>query len=693
MRFPRLNAWLQVLVLVLLFSGMCSAQETPVKIPGNSVLPLRVLARPFSNIYADVKATVVKENVPAFQAFYVYPPQPTEEERQNESGWYHVGTDNRGTIVGWMQAKDVFEWKQTLCLAFTNPALRSPVLLFDRKDKLEELIKAPTESRRTNAKQLYQGIGSKQVPADFPVKSVEPSNMVDIQKEFYLLPILDFQDMQIDNREGRLLRLAAVTRDSRNEPPARDDNKTKEESKNLELDILWVVDTTLSMQPYIDMTLDVVKNVSQEIAKDSQMEVARSMHFGIWGYRDCADEIKGIEYTTRNFTPQLQSIDQFVQTLANVKATNVDSVDWAEDVFSGVLDAATKTKWTMLGKDSNGKDKYAARFIFLVGDAPSHEFGHKWNLTGMNENALRLQLNTNNISLFALFIKDERGKQFHEQGERQFKELGNNGNPEPSYWSVDSKDREGFMRVTTEMGTNYRKTIDMAQNGSLLAWVKNPALDTPSSSGQPQPSPGGEVAGSGATGTGMSGPTSNDLIVQMIKACVVKWLGSQAGTKAPNDITAWAIDKDLLDPSIQSLDVRVLLNKVQLDSLKTVLQQVETAAQRGQYGGEDFFTALQATVAATARDPSQIKNAPNLRATGLVPEFLLDLPYKSRIMDLTKDSWASMSPDQQTQFLNDLDSKLSYYRNTHDAPQGWVKLNEGDDPDEFVFPISLEALP
>jgi len=137
----------------------------------------------------------------------------------------------------------------------------------------------------------------------------------------------------------------------------------------------------------------------------------------------------------------------------------------------------------------------------------------------------------------------------------------------------------------------------------------------------------------------------------------------------------------------------LLINKRQLDSLKTILTEVMAAGRRGQIGGEDFFSALQATAATAARDPNQIKNAKTMAQTGLLPEFLKGLPYKSRLMDMSNELWGSWSVDEQDQFLNELEARIKAYQAIHDAPQGWVPLNKGDDPDEHVYPISLELLP
>jgi serine/threonine-protein kinase PpkA len=96
---------------------------------------------------------------------------------------------------------------------------------------------------------------------------------------------------------------------------------------------MFVMDMTCSMQPYIDATLQVIKNMALSITKDA--DTRASVSFGLWGYRDSPD-IPGLEFLTKNFTPELQPVDQFEATLSGVKAALVGSEDYAEDVFSGV---------------------------------------------------------------------------------------------------------------------------------------------------------------------------------------------------------------------------------------------------------------------------------------------------------------------------------------------------------------------
>jgi len=185
------------LIGVPLVSGATAIEDTsnvaevvkkrvPVKIEGKKLLPLRVLVRPFSNIYTDksLESPVVQSDVPAMQPFYVYA-RPTAEDRELEAGWYEVGTNSQGKIIGWMQSKDVFEWKQTMCLVYTHPEGRKPVLMFDTKSSVKDIIQASDEERAKSVAKYYTAIDDKNISKNFAVKSVEPKRAVDIQKEFY----------------------------------------------------------------------------------------------------------------------------------------------------------------------------------------------------------------------------------------------------------------------------------------------------------------------------------------------------------------------------------------------------------------------------------------------------------------------------------------------------------------------------
>ncbi len=710
------KAWLIGFVFISFFLGTvwdaCAQKRKPLMIEGKNVLKLRVLVRPFSNIYkeADADSSVVKENLPAFQPFYVYT-RPTPSDLGGQDQWYEVGSDNRGTVLGWMKADDVMEWKQAMCLAYTHPEGRNPVLMFEKKKDLKKLLEMEREERSGQSKKLYDTIKSGSIPKNFPLISAEPKKAVFmfIEEQFYLLPILAHDEIEIDDMyEGRILQLAAATsaKNGRGATTLKDKEFAEQVAKatdakstklkKLQIEIVYVIDLTNSMGPYLDATKNIIRKTVEAVGGDK--ELLENVHFGLWGYRDDAG-IPGMEFNTKNFTPQLQTVNNFVTALDQVSVAKAGSEGYAEDVFSGMDKAMRETAW----------NPDAMRFIILIGDAPAHEPGHKWNASGQSAKTLRGFANDNQINVFSIHIMEPEADKFHEQTEAQFRELARNRGVSSaggsSYSSVSSKDVVGFEKISGVLIDVFKNTVAAARKAqdvsTILVEQAAPVSDlyvsapTPAAIKKPE-----KTVSDLVVTTAADSEEVKELIEQtdksaneMVRAALVDWLGKEENVQPPRDIVAWVTDKDLTDPAIPAMEVRVLVNKNQLDSLRTVLQEIMAAGRRGQIGGEDFFTALQSTSATLSVTPEQIRMARTLGDTGLIPEFLLDLPYKSRIMSMNDDVWSSWSVDQQDEFLNDIDAKIMLYSALHDNHQGWVQLNEGDDPDEFVHPISLEMLP
>jgi serine/threonine-protein kinase PpkA len=674
----RCGRYLAVVSFLLVLCGLpyvtwAQERRVPVKIEGKTVLPLRVLVRPFSNIYKepDISKGTVEENLPTFQAYYVYTRPEVKATATDIKGWYEVGSDNRGTVLGWMRAEDVLEWKQNMSLAYTHPEGRKPVLMFETRDGLLDLIKASGDRRKQRAEELYSALDTRKIPADFPVRSVEPKQAIAIDKQFYLLPILEFGESGLDQYETRVLKLAAAVAggpDARDQSTIKDNTSYRDQAltgnidaemlKKQEMDIVFVMDMTASMQPFIDATLQAVKNIALSITKDAA--IRQSVHFGLWGYRDSLT-IPGIEFLTKNFTPSLQPVEAFERTLGGVRESPVGSEGFDEDMFSGVNDAMTKTAWT----------PNALRFIVLVPDAPGHEPGHPWNYSGQSAETLRQFADDQSIYLIALHAKEPnpRLQSYHEQAEKQLRTLSNNkGTSTPAYYSVNARDVNAFDQASRDIAGVFVESEAQAKKGQAIAAA------APTTPGSAQPS------------------TPKELARSIVRAAQVEWIGRESGAKAPRDIIAWAVDKDLFDPALPSMEVRLLLNKRELDELRKVLQDVMAAGRKGQIGGGDFFAVLQTTAATVARgEQSRIRQASSMAE--LVPEFLVGLPYKSQLMDLSNSKWAAMSTDEQDQFLKVVETKINLYASIHDTPDKWIQIHPGDAPDEFVYPISIEALP
>ena len=153
---------------------------------------------------------------------------------------------------------------------------------------------------------------------------------------------------------------------------------------------------------------------------------------------------------------------------------------------------------------------------------------------------------------------------------------------------------------------------------------------------------GGEVAAVAETPAAeennapANGPSA-DVISKSLHAAAVTWLGNEVSVEPPRDIEAWVIDKDLTESTRQSLEVRLLLTKAQLDSISSVL--------------------------------------------------------KSVIEEMNTEIWESWGPDEPNDFLNNLEAKRKAYAAIHDDTSMWIPLNPGDDANDYVAPILLDLMP
>lgn len=666
-------------------SELADDNRIPVTISEDSPLTLRVLTRPQAVLYADAsEATPIEGQVPVFQSFFVYT-RPAGEAREGGTGWYEVGTDEQGKIAGWLKASDIFEWKQTMCLAYSHPEGRKPVLMFEDETVLDKLLKEVPETRQSEVEKLYNAIdavATTPLAEDFPIISVEPKLAVDMAKQFYLLPILEHKEISLESYEGRMLLLAAVSckADAKRDAPSdirtnleyatastADEDAHAQSKANLKFDIVWVMDTTRSMQPYIEDIRNILENMSQSLG--AKKEVGDRISFGIWAYRD-SETIKDIGYLTKNFTPELQPLTSFVETLKEVKETTTDSIDVEEDVFAGVHDAITKTAWR----------EGAIRIVILVGDAPAHEAGHKWNSTKLDETTLRTIANENKVTIFGIHVSPKIRAKYNNLAQRQFKGLTKNpGSDRSMLWSVKSDEREMFQQNSQLLTQN------------LATFLEN-ALNESKGSAHISPSESEESTTESSSTSSAAQPTEKD-IQKMLGAATVTWLGSVAEVEPPSDVEAWVTDKDLLNPAIQALEVRLLISKRQLDSLAAMLNDIVDAGTEAQMTSEDFFSSLQSVAATASRNADQLAKATTLQESGLVPAFLQGLPYESQVMSMSSELWESLGPDEQDMFIESLRSKVAAYQSLHDTPDNWVALNEGDSADDFMTPIPLDLLP
>lgn len=620
-----------------------------VPVTAGSSLPLKVLARPRSPMHRDASesSAILQAEVPAFSAWVVL---------ARREGWYQLAEELGQTVSGWMKESDVMEWKHHMVVSFTHPGNRSRNLIFREKQSLVSLLGKSDSVRQNDWERYLEEAGAGRGEATV---GMEPEGWLREKNQFYLLPILDQQELQNAGQEVTLLKVAAATRERANEKPAAPSAPAPPM-----LDIVFVMDLTRSMGPFVTSTLQMLGDIAASF--QAAEASGASIRFGFWGYRDDPKLCKGIEFSTNNFTPSLQDVSTFLTTLGTVDETKVDSIDYAEDVFAGVADAISQTKWR----------EGAVRTILLVGDAPGRAPGEvekecrstpkpKGSSAGMDESALRALADSNSVYLAAYYLESSKWKNFTALGVSQFKSLTlNPGSTDSSFGLLNADNPQHYHLAAEAYASRLAANIKRLAEGDGM-----PAKESPD-------------------------PDENRKMADnLFRNAFIEWNSANTELEAPRDVEGWMTDKDPVDPSRLALEPGVLLTKTQLSELRDRVNDIIDAMLRVEVGGQDFFKELHAVVTIGGRDPGRLRESRTLMDSNHFPDFLSGLPYKSKIMGMSKDDWREMGADQANQYRNEIVSKVAFYSEIYKDASKWQRLNAGADSGEVVTPIPIDMLP
>jgi len=640
-------------------SPTLSPAPVPPIVPAPQGLPSKVLNRPAVTLYESPSeaAPRLRENLPGFSVYYVVA----------ESGdWMQVSATEGGSPAGWFRAADVLPWRHNLAVRFAHEGRgnRQPVPFFGARTALESTLRLDSVER-LQILESASGKPDRSVATAAGVVAVQPA-LVD-RNQFYVLPILEHQavtprEFPALRGEARLLRVAAMKQTGASSP-----RSGASAPGRPAMDIVFVMDLSSSMQPFVDETMKAMEGLSEKLANSS---MAPSVRFGFWGYRDRSpDQDFGGGEVTKNFTPQLQTRDQFLATLKSVDVSASSAGDYAEAVFTGVKDAVEKSAWT----------QGAMRVVVLIGDASSHPPGHEKNPQNLSAGTVRALANAGDRAAYILPIYIQRDSPLAVDDVRvaqpQFQELGRNPNVsgEGLYLQIAQSDSPAAF------GTEIRGALDQ-----LVA-----RLDSAADFEGRRQSP--------------SSPTASPAVAQnaaamadsIFSGAYLDWLAFQPaeGTPVDDSLAGWAADKDLAAPEVQALDVVFLINKSQLDTLVRLLNQVIDAGVRSRVRGTNFFSSLQSVVGRTAVDPSTLSSSAALTETALMPDFLRVLPYQSELLTLSQDEWRGMSAADQVTFLDRLNSNIQFYTDIARDPSKWHPLNPEDNREAHVTALPLDRLP
>ena len=651
------------LLALTIGSSLARADDKPLIQEGKKTLFQRVLTTPGCQLSSAAGGDAGAAQ-PTFSRFYVY-----ERAQAGNAEWLKVGPDSYGKTIGWLPAACTTDWKMQLTLAFTNPANRDRLMFFKDRATLEGILDAPDPVSKVaplRAK-LKQGV---QAPG---VLAQEPEYFVDLHKQFYLLPVLSGEEVMTE--EGfrtRLLNVASVSK-AEDKPlqaganPGATGAAKSSQLKEFSAAVVFVIDSTISMDPYIDRTREAIRKVYKQIESEN---LGNQVKFGLVAFRSSTQAVPGLEYVSKMYADpnKVTGSEDFLARVADLKQAKVSSKAFDEDSLAGVMHSIDKVDWTQFG----------ARYVVLITDAGAIEGDDPLSSTGLSADQVRLEAANPGVAIYTLHLKTPAGIKDHGKAEAQYQNLSTYPGTNTSlYYPVNAGDVQAFGRKVDALASAITSQVKAAYMGDDAIGSALNAKQAP-------------VAG--------KDPAEQKLLDDAAligHAMQLAYLGEKTNSQAPPVFQAWITDRDLIKQNIPTTDVRVLLTKSQLSDLSDVMKQILDAANEGLISPTEMFDRLRSVAATMGADPNQLKQNGNARLAdmGVLGEYLEDLTYQSEVLNLDEETWKSWDGLAQEKFIRNLNTKLRHYQRYNADVDRWVALAKDSDARDNVYPVPLEMMP
>ena len=644
---------------LLLIAGALEAR-TPLFQPGKKSLYQRVITHPGSRL-SSAPGTEGATSMPAFTPLYVY-----DRQQANNQEWLEVSPSSNGTdIRGWLRADMASRWDKALTLMFTERMGRDPVMFFRSFDDLNTLVRSDDKEMRSALDKVLNAQGE-----NSPLVAMEPRDVSVPRDQFYLMPVFSFSD-EYEQYNLRLLNVGIINPGKTPDTISKVAKKPAA-SQRFTAGVAFIVDTTISMKPYIQQTKQFIHEAYDALSRSS---IADDVSFGVVAYRNSTRHDARLEYISTVVSPfaavgKRQAAEEDIALMDEAK---VSTHAFNEDAFAGIKTAVDRLDWS----------PYAVKVAVMVTDAGAIRNDDPLSSTGFTEKEMADLLAQKGIHLVVIHLHTAQGKRHNLPATiSQYKQLTKvrDGKVKSTYIGLKVKDAgtssRQFGRIARALVDILGKKIQKIAAGEQIA--------KPSDAIRAEASPEESAAYLGEC---------------LGYAAYLDFAGRREQTSAPQFETAWVADKDLdnlvQEKSTDALAAAVLLNKQQLDTLARQIGFLVDSARA--FRSEDSKSLFQRVISLstqTVRDPQRLQGGPteNLCQMGLLPEFLEGLPYRSEVMKLTEDRWLAMSAREQDELIYSLEAKLRLYREYHNDTANWVSFGSTD-PADALYRVPLSSLP
>jgi tetratricopeptide (TPR) repeat protein len=588
--------------------------------------PLKILVSHDSALYAVPDRKGDTRPVKALKLFDVLCPEKGSREKL-KNGFYRVASGRtEENFEGWISKDDVVEWPHRQVLGFRPRAGRDPVRFYRSLDDL---------------KTAYQ-LGSDKGP--------EPISIEQAGSEIALMPILDrftfkcqgddvvgYQVAYVKTRPGVGGKWSSGGAGSET---AIDLSKTT-------LDVVFVIDTTYGMQPFIDATKQVIKEISGELAKEKSLRQAR---FGLVAYRDTISNPPPDWYVTKLVCDLKTGADHaaFLKNIDDMDVSGFNSDDTPEDVLAGLRVAIQEMDWNPSG----------FKHIILIGDSSAHDDDRRNSQKATIEGLLSLAQPTGRESLrqkIAIHSIRIAGSDpaDHARCEDQFTRIGQGRDYPGKHMSFGSTDTPAFIAKLLGILSKAAVGLDLAKNGMAAAIPK----DTP--------------------GFG--------LLVDMIAA------GTESTSGAPTFVSGFVCEVDRMGH--EQVEPLVLVQYGQLELLYTALDYYVIALKNaGEPRATNVKTLLQSMQALAAQVNVGEPVDPNASPATIL-KYVLGFPVRNKIDAMSLAMLAAMPESDYENWVKEFQASRSIIKGHLDNREIWFSLGNENTPEKRYGFIKVTDLP
>ncbi len=645
------SAKLMTAAVCLVFAGLAAApvsaepQRLYSSMPG---LYERVAVNPGTKLHEAPSGSEIGEPS-AFSVYYVF-------DRRTSGGevWLQVGPNASGDPEGWMVESGGTELRHLLILGPQTRQNRERALYFDSMDSLNAVAQ---DRNRVDTYLNYVELAANRdaAAAVAGIVGIQPENQASMQDAFGFMPIRQAENVFIPGLGQRNF-YQTLSIPLPPEPSGETGFNTG---------VVFVVDTTASMGPYIEATRQLVRDMRDELAQQPGSEM---MSFALVAYRDSIVARPGLDYVTKIVHPLELQFDAtgFDGAISNLHEAQVSSQGFNEDALAGLTEALRMDGW----------DSFQRGVVVLVTDAGMRDETDPLSDTGLALAVIAREAEEKNVSIVSMYLATPEGEETRRYARGQHREVSRWLNGQPAFVEIEDGDIANFSSTTSTMNMFLANLVDAPDDCSRPRQLSD----------------------------------ADQLLCELqsrTNALRIEWVARREAIPAEAVASGWVSDVSLdsTRASAQSMAFKpyLLLTRNQLDDLILVLEDLlETAAGDIDSNREAVLQVFQNALSRGAVDPQLLEavqggagNADlfqdDSRMAELLPAFLAELPLRSPFMNLEVSSW--INPQEQAVHMLEIRRKLTEYRDYLNDRDRWVALADGAREDEFVYPIPWDRIP